>query len=394
VAGGRVLLNAEDSPDGEQLQQCILSGAADSILGSRDVAKNTFREFVTFDVDQVYVEYVLFYRRVYNSRHESDAPVRRSSGTKVVEFDGFGVVGLEPIDEPATVRSPPACIIPDDVFVPGHIATEASCVPSGPAEMKCKAFEGETVGSSDEACYLMGSGDSASSTKTSIALDHGTYEAHVEVGDSIKSYSAPVHHAESSSDVSASTAADSSDGAYQSLGSGVYPFGKEGTVIAVPDRVCETCDVTESGVLPIGSTTSSSDRLLGSGEYASGKEGAVIALPDMIYDTHVAAESGLMPSVSATCSSDRLVGSGEYPSGKEGTVIALPDKIYDTHDASESGVLPPGRTTFSSDPCPDKTSIAVSRAFSLDEAPLGWSDRDAFLYKRPPSLDVFDSVSL
>jgi len=166
VAGGRVLLNAEDSPDGEQLQQCILSGAADSILGSRDVAKNTFREFVTFDVDQVYVEYVLFYRRVYNSRHESDAPVRRSSGTKVVEFDGFGVVGLEPIGEPATVRSPPACIIPDDVFVPGHIATEASCAPSGPAEMRCKAFEGEAVGSSDEACYLMRSGDSASSTKT------------------------------------------------------------------------------------------------------------------------------------------------------------------------------------------------------------------------------------
>merc|ERR1719486_326761 len=146
--------------------------------------------------------------------------------------------------------------------------------------MRCKAFEGEAVGSSDEACYLMGSCDSASSTKTSIALDHGTYEAHVEVGDSIKSYSAPVHHAESSSDISASTAADSSEGAYHSLGSGEYPFGKEGTVIAVPDRVCETCDVTESGLMPSGSAACSSDRLVGSGEYPSGKEGTVIALPD------------------------------------------------------------------------------------------------------------------
>jgi len=73
VACGRVLLNTEDAPDAAMLQQSVLWGAADSVLGSRDVAKNTFREFVTFDVDQVYVEYVLFYRRIFHSRPPPDA---------------------------------------------------------------------------------------------------------------------------------------------------------------------------------------------------------------------------------------------------------------------------------------------------------------------------------
>ena len=38
-----------------------------SILGDRIKARGTFREFVIFDDDQIYVEYVVFYRRVFVS---------------------------------------------------------------------------------------------------------------------------------------------------------------------------------------------------------------------------------------------------------------------------------------------------------------------------------------
>jgi len=115
VAGGRVLLNTEDTPDAAMVQRSVLSGAADSVLGSRDVTKNTFREFVTYDVDQVYVEYVLFYRRVFHRRRPSDAPTpsvkppTKEPSTRSVEFAGFGVVGLESLEagdhvEPAETR--------------------------------------------------------------------------------------------------------------------------------------------------------------------------------------------------------------------------------------------------------------------------------------------------
>lgn len=111
VAGGRVLFNTEDSPDGAQVQECVLSGAADSVLGSRDVTKNTFREFVTYDVDQVYVEYVLFYRRVFHGHRPCETPgsVGTASITKSIEFAGFGVDGLELVGEPMVACSHLSC---------------------------------------------------------------------------------------------------------------------------------------------------------------------------------------------------------------------------------------------------------------------------------------------
>lgn len=65
VVGGHVLYNDEVQPDAETLQQSVLSGSYNSILGDREKCRNTYKEYVVFDADQVYVEYALFYKRVY-----------------------------------------------------------------------------------------------------------------------------------------------------------------------------------------------------------------------------------------------------------------------------------------------------------------------------------------
>ncbi|CAJ1352678.1 unnamed protein product [Effrenium voratum] len=65
VAAGHVLYNDEVSPDAEKLQQSCISGEHHSILGDREKCRGTFKEFVIFDADQVYVEYALFYKRRY-----------------------------------------------------------------------------------------------------------------------------------------------------------------------------------------------------------------------------------------------------------------------------------------------------------------------------------------
>jgi len=66
VAAGHVLYNDEVTPDADKLQQSCISGETHSILGDREKCRGTFKEFVIFDADQVYVEYALFYRRKYH----------------------------------------------------------------------------------------------------------------------------------------------------------------------------------------------------------------------------------------------------------------------------------------------------------------------------------------
>jgi len=101
VACGRMLYNGEQAPDGSHLQRCVLSGVADSVLGDRESTRNTFREFVVFSTDQVYIEYVLFYRRIFKTvavGGESHCPSGAVPGTesrRSLEFAGFGVVGLD-----------------------------------------------------------------------------------------------------------------------------------------------------------------------------------------------------------------------------------------------------------------------------------------------------------
>ena len=43
----------------------VKSGDYDSTLGDRAKSVNTFREFVVYDADQVYPEYVVLYSRIY-----------------------------------------------------------------------------------------------------------------------------------------------------------------------------------------------------------------------------------------------------------------------------------------------------------------------------------------
>lgn len=66
VVGGYVLYTDEVTPDPDRLQSSVISGAYDSILGDREKCRGTFREFVVFDADQIYVDYLLFYKRVFS----------------------------------------------------------------------------------------------------------------------------------------------------------------------------------------------------------------------------------------------------------------------------------------------------------------------------------------
>uniref|UniRef100_A0A7S2QJS3 Poly [ADP-ribose] polymerase n=1 Tax=Zooxanthella nutricula TaxID=1333877 RepID=A0A7S2QJS3_9DINO len=65
VVGGRVFYCDEPEPDAQTLQDSVLDGRYNSVLGDRERCRGTFKEYVVFDADQVYVEYALYYRRIY-----------------------------------------------------------------------------------------------------------------------------------------------------------------------------------------------------------------------------------------------------------------------------------------------------------------------------------------
>jgi hypothetical protein len=65
VVGGYVLYNDEVTPDAEKLQGQVLSGEYHSILGDREKCRNTYKEYVIFDGDQIYVDYILYYKRKF-----------------------------------------------------------------------------------------------------------------------------------------------------------------------------------------------------------------------------------------------------------------------------------------------------------------------------------------
>jgi len=66
IIGGHVLYHDEVTPDPEKLQGSCISGEYNSVLGDREKCRNTFKEYVIYDADQVYVEYVLHYKRRYD----------------------------------------------------------------------------------------------------------------------------------------------------------------------------------------------------------------------------------------------------------------------------------------------------------------------------------------
>eukprot|EP00927_Polykrikos_kofoidii_P086963 TRINITY_DN9897_c0_g2_i1.p1 TRINITY_DN9897_c0_g2~~TRINITY_DN9897_c0_g2_i1.p1 ORF type:complete len:539 (+),score=59.72 TRINITY_DN9897_c0_g2_i1:99-1715(+) len=53
--------------DLSQIEQALKTGEYDSVLGDREASVGTYREFVVFDEELVYPEYVVLYERKYNS---------------------------------------------------------------------------------------------------------------------------------------------------------------------------------------------------------------------------------------------------------------------------------------------------------------------------------------
>lgn len=63
VLGGRVLYTDELEPDPEKLVSSCIEGPYDSVLGDREKCRGTYREFVFFDAENMYPEYIVHYVR-------------------------------------------------------------------------------------------------------------------------------------------------------------------------------------------------------------------------------------------------------------------------------------------------------------------------------------------
>jgi len=65
VIGGKVRYTDDPTPDPEELVYSCIDGPYDSVLGDREKVRGTFKEFVLFDSEDVYPEYIINYTRVY-----------------------------------------------------------------------------------------------------------------------------------------------------------------------------------------------------------------------------------------------------------------------------------------------------------------------------------------
>jgi len=65
ILGGKVKYSDEVSPAVEELVQSVIEGDYDTILGDREKCRGTYREFVIFDTEDVYPEYLIEYKRLY-----------------------------------------------------------------------------------------------------------------------------------------------------------------------------------------------------------------------------------------------------------------------------------------------------------------------------------------
>jgi len=65
VIGGRVRYTDSITPDPEDLCYSCIEGDFDSVLGDREKTRGTYREFVLFDSEDVYPEYIIEYQRKY-----------------------------------------------------------------------------------------------------------------------------------------------------------------------------------------------------------------------------------------------------------------------------------------------------------------------------------------
>jgi hypothetical protein len=65
VLGGHVRYTDQITPDQEDLTYSCIEGPYDCVLGDREKTRGTYREFVLFDSEDVYPEYVIEYKRKY-----------------------------------------------------------------------------------------------------------------------------------------------------------------------------------------------------------------------------------------------------------------------------------------------------------------------------------------
>lgn len=63
---GNMLYCDEKAPNKDEMMSKVMSGQYHSVLGDREKLHGTFREFVVYDEDQIYPEFVVWYRRGYD----------------------------------------------------------------------------------------------------------------------------------------------------------------------------------------------------------------------------------------------------------------------------------------------------------------------------------------
>ncbi|CAD7959914.1 unnamed protein product [Amoebophrya sp. A25] len=65
VVLGRVLYEDAIYPDPDNLVSLCVNGDYDSVLGDREKCRGTYREFITYDSDNVYPEFIVWYKRLH-----------------------------------------------------------------------------------------------------------------------------------------------------------------------------------------------------------------------------------------------------------------------------------------------------------------------------------------
>ncbi|CAK0797273.1 unnamed protein product, partial [Prorocentrum cordatum] len=63
--GGNVRYTAAVTPDPDALVKDCIEGPYECILGDREKCRNTFREFVFYDTENLFAEYIINYKRVW-----------------------------------------------------------------------------------------------------------------------------------------------------------------------------------------------------------------------------------------------------------------------------------------------------------------------------------------
>mmetsp|Transcript_17513 Transcript_17513/g.39601 ORF Transcript_17513/g.39601 Transcript_17513/m.39601 type:complete len:89 (-) Transcript_17513:10-276(-) len=67
--------------DDAKIEAALRGGAYDGVLGDREASVGTYREFVVFRERQIYPEYVVLYKRIFDSDEEDSESTAETSGS-------------------------------------------------------------------------------------------------------------------------------------------------------------------------------------------------------------------------------------------------------------------------------------------------------------------------